>query len=341
MLSDVRARAARIKRAAVSRVNDVRRPAPTGPAGDGTAAHLDEVSHADGALRVRGWVHHPDVAVAEVGWTLPGHGYRRLTPVPSPDVAVRYGAAAAACRFDVRIPETDPGTAAHLELHVRLADGRVQRIAHDISARVSADPYHRLQHRFAAMLAERSAGRVIELGARARSGNVRRDLVPAGWDYTGVDILAGPNVDVVADAHRLSRHLEAAAYDAVFSFSTFEHLAMPWQVVVELNRVLVPGGLVLVTSHQTYPLHDEPWDYWRFSSHAWQALFNRGTGFEILDTAMGEPASVVPRVVHPTVAHLDRSDAFLGSAVLARKISATTLSWDHDLSDEVTTPYPA
>ncbi len=341
MLSSLRPRAARLKRAGQARVVDALRPPPRGPAADGVVAHLDEVSHAGGVLRVRGWLVHPESAIAEAGWWLPGHGYRRMGPaLPSPDVAETYGTSAATCRFDERIATDDPGIAAHLRLYARLPDGRVQEIAHDVPARVEADPYHQLQARFFAMLAEQPTGRVVELGSRARSGNVRRDLVPAGWDYVGVDILPGPNVDVVADAHDLRRHLEPGSCDAVFSFSTFEHLAMPWRVALELNAVMADGALLLITSHQTYPLHDEPWDYWRFSSHAWPALFNAGTGFEVLGTAMGESASVVPHLVHPTVAHLDRSSAFLGSAVFARKVSGTDLSWDHDLGDDVTTPYP-
>ncbi|HVF19243.1 MAG TPA: methyltransferase domain-containing protein [Mycobacteriales bacterium] len=341
MLSSIRPYAARIKRAGQARVVGALHPPPRGPAGDGVVSHLDEVSHAGGVLRVRGWLLHPEQAIAEVGWSLPGHGYRRMGPaLPSPDVAGQHGSRAAACRFDERIPTADPGLGAHLRLHAQLADGRVQEITHDVAARIEADPYHQLQARFFAMLAEQPTGRVAELGSRARSGNVRRDLVPSGWDYVGLDILPGPNVDVVADAHDLHHHLEPLSCDAVFSFSTFEHLAMPWRVAVELNAVMSEGGLLLITSHQTYPLHDEPWDFWRFSSHAWPALFNAGTGFEVLGTAMGEPASVVPHLVHPTVAHLDRSSAFLGSAVLARKVSGTRLSWDHDLGAEVTSPYP-
>ena len=331
MLSDLRRRAALAKRAARHRLAATRRPDPTGVVPSDGVIRLDEVSHAGRTLRVRGCVADPDSALAQVGWSLPGHGYHRTS--------VTRGAPDAS--FDVRIPEADPNVAGALVVYATFADGRLLRHAHDVSARIGADPYHQLQARFFAMLGERAAGRVVELGSRARSGNVRRDLVPSGWSYVGVDILDGPNVDVVADAHVLSRHLTPGSVDAVFSFSTFEHLAMPWRVAVELNHVLTEGGLVLVTSHQTYPLHDEPWDYWRFSAHAWPALFNAATGFEVLATAMGEPASVVPDVVHPTVAHLDRSAAFLGSAVLARKVSSTELSWAAEMGDSVATPYPA
>jgi hypothetical protein len=74
----------------------------------------------------------------------------------------------------------------------------------------------------------------------------------------------------------------------VFATSVFEHLMMPWKVVIELNRILEQSGLVMLTSHQTWPLREVPWDYWRFCDQAWHALFNPSTGFEVLQAALGE-----------------------------------------------------
>ena len=86
-------------------------------------------------------------------------------------------------------------------------------------------------------------GRVLEIGARARSGVTRRELFPPPVVYVGLDVSAGPNVDVVGDAHHLSQFV-TGKFDAAFSISTFEHLLMPWKVVLELNKILRDGGLV-------------------------------------------------------------------------------------------------
>ena len=53
---------------------------------------------------------------------------------------------------------------------------------------------------FVAGVARRAGARwVVELGARDLNGTVR-DLFPSARGYTGVDLVAGPGVDVVADA---------------------------------------------------------------------------------------------------------------------------------------------
>ena len=69
---------------------------------------------------------------------------------------------------------------------------------------------------------------------------------------------AGTNVDVVADAHELSSSFPRGNFHAVFALSVFEHLAMPWKVVLEPNAILAHGALVFVQTPQTYPLHNEP-----------------------------------------------------------------------------------
>jgi SAM-dependent methyltransferase len=190
------------------------------------------------------------------------------------------------------------------------------------------------------MLKERDTpGGLLEIGARARSGVVRREVTPKGWTYTGLDIVPGENVDVVGDAHELSSIFPMSSFDAVMAFAVLEHVLMPWKLVLELNHVLKPGAVGLFVTHQAWPVHEEPWDFWRYSSWAWHALLNPHTGFEILETRMAEPASLVARVVHVGVNHGD-VPCYQSSSVLFRKVSGTALQWPVRVSDVTGTFYP-
>ena len=55
-------------------------------------------------------------------------------------------------------------------------------------------------------------------------------------------IAAGPNVDVIGDAHHLSRFLNGH-FDFVFFIAVFEHPLIPWKVAIEMNKVMTKGGL--------------------------------------------------------------------------------------------------
>jgi len=174
----------------------------------------------------------------------------------------------------------------------------------------------------------------------ARSAVTRRDFVPDSWGYQGMDIIAGPNVDIVGDAHELSSMFPQQRFDAVMAFSVLEHLLMPWKFILELNHILNDGAIGIFTTHQCWPLHDQPWDFWRFSDRAWAGLLNHETGFEIIEASMGEPAFVVAQRCHPVTNFGLQQGGYLASNVLFRKIGPTRLNWPVRLHDIVQTGYP-
>jgi SAM-dependent methyltransferase len=203
------------------------------------------------------------------------------------------------------------------------------------------DPVHSVFHRFVEEVNALERPRVLEVGSRARSGNVQTHRFPRA-EYVGFDVLAGENVQVVGDAHALSTHFPPEHFDAAFSISVFEHLAMPWKVVLELNRVLKPGGLVCIFTHPAYPPHERPWDFWRFSREAFGVLFGAPTGFELLACVEGLPCAIVPLAREPALVGLWREPAWLAVAALARKTAPPDprLRWDVPLGDVLATHYP-
>jgi SAM-dependent methyltransferase len=203
------------------------------------------------------------------------------------------------------------------------------------------DPAHAVFERFVEAVNAFDRPRILELGSRARSGNVRTHHFPRA-EYVGFDVIAGRNVDVTGDAHELSSHFPAEHFDAVFAVSVFEHLAMPWEVVLELNRVLKPGALACIFTHPSYPPHDRPWDFWRYNPEAFEVLLSAPCGFELVARAEGLPCSIVPLVSDPVLTGLWREPAFLAVAALARKTGAPAakLRWDVPLRDVLTTRYP-
>lgn len=186
------------------------------------------------------------------------------------------------------------------------------------------------------------AGNVLEIGSRARSGICRRGLFPATCSYTGFDIVAGENVDCVGDAHALSRILPQNHFDTVFSVSVWEHLCMPWVVSLELNKVMKVGGLAMINTHQSWPSHEEPWDYFRFSNYSWDALFNADTGFEIVARGTGIPCVMGASQFHPSI-HANRVDwhyGYFATRCVAKKIGETALSWPVDPKTILRGNYP-
>jgi hypothetical protein len=149
-------------------------------------------------------------------------------------------------------------------------------------------------------------------------------------------------VDVVGDIHELSHHFAPESFDVVYAASVFEHLAMPWKAILEINRVIRVGGLFFVTTHPTWPAHETPWDFWRFSKEALGVLVGPVTGFTVIRCEEGLSCLVLPFQFEPAMLGLHRESAYLGVSMLAEKCGPPDerLSWDIGISEVIDSVYP-
>jgi SAM-dependent methyltransferase len=186
--------------------------------------------------------------------------------------------------------------------------------------------------------------RVLELGARDVGGISRRANFSHAKQYVGFDLHPGPGVDLVGDVHQLSQYFPGAAFDAVFSMSVFEHLAFPWKVVLETNRVLRVGGICYVLTHPVWPRHELPWDFWRFPPAGLEVLFSAATGFRLITIEQGLPAKLHSLVDDRPTRGVSDDYVYLGVGLIAEKISeydSDKLRWDVPLASVLNTTYPS
>lgn len=290
--------------------------------------NFEQVSVLGRALYVRGWARAYDLRVELSGENLP----ILVLPESRPDVAACFddpSADAWGFILTALLPRSDFDPS-ELTIYVRDKCGISNPVQNKTP--VEDEAAIRMIDGFLDLVRS-SKGSLLEIGSRARSGNSYRSLFPEDIDYVGMDITPGPNVDLVGDAHTLSKHTDQK-FDYIFSISVFEHLLMPWKVAVEMNRVLKPGGLAYIQSHSAYPLHDEPWDFWRYSRDAWRGLFNKHTGFEVIDAQYRYPARVVPDLIHDAGrVQSSLHTNHLVSACLVRKIGEAGVEWAADASE--------
>jgi SAM-dependent methyltransferase len=114
---------------------------------------------------------------------------------------------------------------------------------------------------------------VLDVGSYDVNGTLRPLCAELGLVYTGLDVAAGPNVDMVApDPYHYA--LDDNSFDNVISTSTMEHVPYIWLWLPELVRVLRPGGLLAITTHMSWELHRYPLDCWRVMPDGMTALFD-------------------------------------------------------------------
>lgn len=154
--------------------------------------------------------------------------------------------------------------------------------------------------RFLAELGSLDSPRVLELGtlqSEPPTPTHHGVWLPAGAEHVMTDVEAGPDVDVVADAHRLASDLVnggvSLQFDAAIAVSVWEHLRWPWVCAQELRRVVRAGAVVYVATHHAFPVHGYPSDYARWTDDGLAALFD-WAGFEVLAKSYAYPCRIVP-----------------------------------------------
>lgn len=136
---------------------------------------------------------------------------------------------------------------------------------------------------------------ILDLGSTDIHGCYRPLFENASWKYTGVDLGPGPNVDIVLKDAYNWREVKTNSMDLLISGQVLEHVEYFWITLLEISRVLRPGGIACLIAPSSGPEHRYPVDCWRFYPDGLRALA-RFARLECLEAYtnwedMGDPAS--------------------------------------------------
>lgn len=116
---------------------------------------------------------------------------------------------------------------------------------------------------------------VVDIGSYDVNGSYRTLFGQSAWSYVGVDLEAGPGVDLVLTSP-YTIPLASGSVDLVISGQAFEHVEYFWLSWLEMIRVLKPGGTIFLIAPSRGPEHRYPQDCWRFYPDGYTALAKYG-----------------------------------------------------------------
>ena len=154
-----------------------------------------------------------------------------------------------------------------------------------------------------------------------------RPLFP-GKQYVGADMREGPGVDMILNLHDVA--LPDATAGTVLCLDTLEHVEYPHKAVQEIHRILKPEGIAVLTSVMDFPIHDYPYDYWRFTPEAFRSLLKPFAHSWVGHVGVKKfPHTVVGigfKGESPSLAEFERRFAALQERYFVEK-TMTTLKW--------------
>jgi len=109
--------------------------------------------------------------------------------------------------------------------------------------------------------------------------NYRNYLVCPNWEYNGLDIGPGKNVDIVS---KDPYHFPVAdgTYDVVISGQVMEHVEDIYAWIKEIARVLKPGGIVCIIVPCGWGEHRHPVDCWRVYPDGMRFILTKVAGLK-------------------------------------------------------------
>jgi len=176
---------------------------------------------------------------------------------------------------------------------------------------------------------------VGDVGSYDFTGSYRPLFDAPLWSYHGIDLTAGPNVDVVLESPYKFPFADEH-FDVLVSGQAFEHVKFFWLTWMEMVRTLKSGGFIFLIAPSRGPEHRYPVDCWRFYPDGFRALAEYG-GIECLEARTdwdaypgargriwGDTVGAFAKPPHGQVAHAEESARPIVAAHIARAASAAT-----------------
>ncbi len=94
-------------------------------------------------------------------------------------------------------------------------------------------------------------------------------------DFASSEYHQGHKLDLTWDGENIP--LDSQSIDTVFMTEVLEHVHKPGEVLHEIRRVLKPGGVLFLTVPFSWPMHELPFDYHRFTPIALRAYLEEAS----------------------------------------------------------------
>jgi len=130
------------------------------------------------------------------------------------------------------------------------------------------------------------SGKVIDLAGGGKN-NYFNYLNLENVEYSNADIKSRQDVDIVLD---LTKPLPIAndSSDSALLFNCLYIFENPIQVLKEVNRIVKPGGFLLLITPFVFNESPEPTDYWRFTSQGLRKIVDEAGFRDIRIIPFGE-----------------------------------------------------
>lgn len=178
----------------------------------------------------------------------------------------------------------------------------------------------------------RSGVLVLDLGGNRTGKRGLFDIEGRGFRVVYANLSTAKRPDIQADAACLP--FSGDLFDAVICSELLEHVRDPIAVLMEISRVLIPGGTVLICVPFMNRIHGDPYDYGRYTDYYWRENLERNGFGSIMIERQGGFWSVLSDMLRDlaylktSTGPLSRPPLFRIVASLMGAVRMKAVEWD-------------
>ncbi len=160
------------------------------------------------------------------------------------------------------------------------------------------------------VISKYASGKILDVGCGNKPYEPLFNTTPE--NYIGCDIVQSSEhkVDVLCKATNIDA--EDNFFDTAFSTQVMEHVDNSDLMMSECNRVLKPGGIFILSVPLCWELHEEPYDFFRFTKYGLKKLCDRNN-FEVLEIIPngGKWAAIMQMNINMVYSTFKRKNLFI------------------------------
>ena len=130
---------------------------------------------------------------------------------------------------------------------------------------------------------------ILDVGSYDVNGTYKPLFQCPKWNYYGLDMVNGPNVDYVSKSDY--DFGVDKQFDVIVSGNCLEHVEAPWKWTKEVEKVTKKGGIICIITPFSIGEHRHPVDCWRILPDAYRYLLEQESNFKIIETKFNFPPS--------------------------------------------------
>jgi len=161
-------------------------------------------------------------------------------------------------------------------------------------------------------LKSNATGRLLDIGCGNKPYSI---FLNENIEHIGCDITQSSEnkVDIICTATSILA--ENNSFDTVLCTQVLEHVEETDKMLSECFRVLKPGGKIILTCPMYWPLHEEPYDFFRFTKYGIKHIFEKAGFGDLNIKENGGKYSVLGIVLLQTLPFLPKFIKYLSNSL--------------------------